>query len=1066
MGDESFVPRQYLGVMVSSTFRDLEQHRGALMRAIEGQGLHAVAMERDSARPSGTVIDSSLEKVREAAAYIGVISHRYGEVPDSTEHNPDGRSLTELEFREARRLGRPILIFIMGSDHDVKVGDVERNPEKLDKLQGFREDVKRASAESTVQRVYKEFNSLPEFAAAATQSVAELRALLDAQNSSAAPAPPPATAGQGDSDGIPRPPALYADPRYIGSHAFVGRAVELEKLCDWAVPAEPHPVLLYEAIGGAGKSMLTWEWMVSYARGARTDWAGQFWYSFYERGAVMADFCRRALAYMTGQPLRSFRKKRQPELTRLLLRQLQQRPWLVVLDGLERVLVAYHRYDAAQIADEQAGRTDEIGHRDPSAAIRPQDDELLRSLVVATPSKVLITSRLVPQALLNRTGQPMPGVLYERLAGLRPPDAEALVRACGVRGDSQVIRSYLQQHCDCHPLVTGIVAGLVNDYLPERGQFDAWASDPAQGGRLNLAELDLVQKRNHILKSALDGLPGECRQLVSTLALLSEAVDYDTLTALNPHLPREHQEPPEPENPEAWLLWQGMSPAEREEVAKQYAYDRARYAELERKHRSWLASGGPQRAAGQLADTVRDLERRGLLQYDWQANRYDLHPVVRGYASGSLRAEDRDRYGRLAIDYFSQRPRDLYEQAETLDDVRYALQLFRAFLQTGQMQSACAFYRGDLSNALLFNLEASAEILSLLRPFFTEDWTAPSDNFDTLDRLDFSYLATNAAISFERLGQLERALGINMAALRVDIDIMSPQYLMSDLMHIAGIFSLQGYLAGWGRCAQLAINLAESMHSDEDSFCARLERFRQLAEIGRWADAEAIWQALDLMGRDWLRAVYRPGMAEEAYAWSQFWQGCLNEDVLAQAEYLALSGRNRPSTRALHALRGEWRLERGEWALAVESLHEAIRMTREVGISDMPLEARLALAQFRLGQLPAARDEAIRLSGNHRPAHLALAELWHAIGDPAQAAEHALAAYRWAWADGEPYVRRYELGRVTALLQQLGVEVPELPAYDSAQDQPLDFEDDVRAFIAEIRAMHERGQTELEPDGP
>jgi len=85
----------------------------------------------------------------------------------------------------------------------------------------------------------------------------------------------------------------------------------------------------------------------------------------------MADFCRRTLAYMTGRPLTTFQSKKQPELTELLTRQLQDRCWLLVLDGLERVLVAYHRYDAAQLADEQAGQTDEIARRDPSQAIRP-----------------------------------------------------------------------------------------------------------------------------------------------------------------------------------------------------------------------------------------------------------------------------------------------------------------------------------------------------------------------------------------------------------------------------------------------------------------------------------------------------------------------------------------------------------------------------------------------------------------------------------------------------------------------------------------------------------------------
>jgi hypothetical protein len=54
--------------MVSSTFRDLREHRAALMQAIEGQGLHAVAMEQDAALPDGTVVDASLQKVRDASA--------------------------------------------------------------------------------------------------------------------------------------------------------------------------------------------------------------------------------------------------------------------------------------------------------------------------------------------------------------------------------------------------------------------------------------------------------------------------------------------------------------------------------------------------------------------------------------------------------------------------------------------------------------------------------------------------------------------------------------------------------------------------------------------------------------------------------------------------------------------------------------------------------------------------------------------------------------------------------------------------------------------------------------
>ena len=108
-------------------------------------------------------------------------------------------------------------------------------------------------------------------------------------------------------------------PSYLGSHAFVGRAAELETLDAWAGEADPNGMLLFEAIGGSGKSMLTWEWVTSRATAARDDWAGRFWYSFYERGALMTDFCREALAYMTGKPVETFEKMRIRELTERLI---------------------------------------------------------------------------------------------------------------------------------------------------------------------------------------------------------------------------------------------------------------------------------------------------------------------------------------------------------------------------------------------------------------------------------------------------------------------------------------------------------------------------------------------------------------------------------------------------------------------------------------------------------------------------------------------------------------------------------------------------------------------------
>ena len=132
-------------------------------------------------------------------------------------------------------------------------------------------------------------------------------------------------------------------------------------------------------------------------------------------------------------------------------------------------------------------------------------------------------------------------------------------------------------------------------------------------------------------------------------------------------------------------------------------------------------------------------------------------------------------------------------------------------------------------------------------------------------------------------------------------------------------------------------------------------------------------------------------------------------------------------------------------------------LARERRLVNEGSETGLALAKHHLGQLTgdAARSEAERLAQLRQPAHRTLALLWLALGDHDQAQHHALAAYRWAWADGEPYVNRYELTKTTELLQQMRVPIPTLPPYDPAKDEPFPWEADVRAAIEKLRAEKE-----------
>lgn len=998
--DSRYEPAVFKGVMVSSTFTDLVDHRKVLMKAIDARDLKSIGMEQSSAKLID-VIDSSLGMVRKAAAYIGVISHKYGQTPEDPKRNPNRLSLSELEFDEAIRLDRAVLLFIMGDDHSVKPKDVETDPEKIRKLNAFRERAKQIHPDSSVHRVYKVFNSLHEFEVAVTQSVADLREHLDQADT---PPETPSVPADNEPEVIPTPPALYAEPPYIGSHKFVGRQAQLDTLSDWAAAADPHPVLLFEAIGGAGKSMLTWEWTTRHATAARQDWAGRFWYSFYERGAVMSDFCGRALAYITGRPLKDYRRKKTTELGDLLLDHLRSKPWLLILDGLERVLVAYHRIDAAQVADEQAGSSDEIAHRDPTSAIRPEDDELLRFLASASPSKLLLTSRLIPRVLLNTSSQPIPGVFHQRLPGLRPADAEALLRSCGISGSSERIQEYLQSHCDCHPLVTGILAGLINDYFPDRGNFDAWAADPYGGAALNLADLDLIQKRNHILRSALDALPSLSRQLLSTLALLSEAVDSTTLRALSPRI--------------------------------QTPVEATRFS-----------------ASSELTEVVRDLERRGLLQYDANAKRYDLHPVVRGIAAGGLRPDEREHYGQRVVDHFSRQHHNPYDEAETLDDLRDGLHVVRTLIQMGRYEEAAETYRGDFSEALGINLEAYTSILGLLRPFFPQGWgTIPSGIKDP----NPAYLAITAGIALHSIGETREALAAYLGTLAVSLRSGDWTYVTVLIANIASALYDLNRIAVGNRCYRFCMDIANLLDDRELIFKTRLHYFRFYTSIGCAADAEETWNRLDPMGREWSRALYRLGDAEHDFANFRFFvHGDLTEAQLAYAEKFAKEGRCHATTRDLHRLRGAWQLTQRNWVLAADSLHEAVRMAREVGQNDAAAEAQLALANFHLGRLTDPRHQAEQLALAKEPSHIDLAALWLTIHDREQATKHALAGYTWAWADGEPYVRRYELNQARGLLEKLGVEIPNLPPYDPEKDEKFPWEQDVVDAIEKLHTEQE-----------
>ncbi len=957
-------------IMLSSSFKDLEEHRKIVKDAIIEAHMFPQAMELDSARHED-IITSSLEKVRNSQAYVGIIGYRYGQVLVDT-RNPKGVSVTELEYDLAEALGHPTYMFVMSDKHPIPRSAVNRdNGTQQAQLEAFRKRFQQSHISAT-------FDSVDDLKYLVAKALDEIRANLETTKPTVVV---PLSVVPADPE-FPR--KFQAVPPYTPGHKFTGRVKELQQLDDWAVTPS-DPVLVLEAIGGMGKSMLSWQWVKEYARKVRPDFAGIFWYSFYERGAEMNDFCRYAMAYVSGRKVEEFQGKKTTALMPVLIEAFGTRPWLVVLDGLERVLVAYNRYDAAQVRDEEVEGSQGGADAKPVDCIRPADADLLRQLAGAGPSKFLVSSRLMPSPLLGPGGLEREGVAHVKLMGLDPADAEGILTQAGVKGDSAAIRRYLDQNFGCHPLVVGVVAGLVRNYGPAMNDFDKWAADPDGGASINPATMDLVQRRNHILKFAFDALGADARMLLAKMGMVSESVDFETLLALNSSL------------------------------------DKKRLNEL-----------------------LVDLEARGLIQWDRKEGRFDLHPVVRGYAVGSLTAEHRMTAGGAVVDHFASKPHGPYEEASSLADLSDGLQVVRTMIHLG-MTNQAADLLFDISNPLSFNLEAHHEFIEVARPLFPRGLDHPPE----VDNFVGVLLWANVTNSLAETSPEDMVQCIRMALLRAAVARRDLLNVWVSLGNLGESFRVSGRAFLCDRLTQLMFEVSAYVGSNTIT-SSMLEMFYRSAERGDHEDADRRWQVLARMPRPSERSLYRPGDAEVWFCRLRLQATGLNDQLISQAEETASRGRNRQVIREMHEIRGQWRLQRLEWQLAADSFDEAISMAREAGLDATDCELRRAFTLVHLGEVQQARDIAGKLGDSQY--NLELAELFLELGETESARKHIGPAYKRAWADGPPYVYGWQLQRCRKVLEALGDPEPQLPPFDASKYPPFPFEEKLRALLDKVKA--------------
>ncbi len=122
---------------MSSTIIDLQPERQAVLEWLRLARHQAV----DSYLPdSDTVRESCLEDVGNCDLYVLILGHRYGFQPE--QDNPEGLSITQLEYRRAGECGIPRVALLRTSIPDVRLSDLQ-DPARTPLVLAFRDEVSR-----------------------------------------------------------------------------------------------------------------------------------------------------------------------------------------------------------------------------------------------------------------------------------------------------------------------------------------------------------------------------------------------------------------------------------------------------------------------------------------------------------------------------------------------------------------------------------------------------------------------------------------------------------------------------------------------------------------------------------------------------------------------------------------------------------------------------------------------------------------------------------------------------------------------------------------------------------
>jgi hypothetical protein len=980
------MPLQQKQVMISSTARDLPHHRKEVMDACLRQGMFPNMMEHLPASDA-EAISASLTLVDEADIYVGVFAHRYGYVPK--ENNPRQTSITEMEYNRAVERNLPRLIFLMDKAHTITIDDVEQGEGAI-KLKAFKERLQ-------TENIVNFFNSPADLRAHTINSLSQLRE-------------PDLTTFHYIGE-IPEPPEPFIAHPYtlLQTHRLVGRQPELNLLTDWVTRRQEQiywaRILSIVAIGGLGKSALTWKWFNDIAPQEMKPLAGRMWWSFYESDATFENFVTRALTYVTRRPLDEVKQIPSPEREAQLLAVLDREPFLIVLDGLERILIAYARMDAAHLADDdydkQTANYAANAYGLPASAAQsftgehrlrrsadPRAGAFLRKLSNVQAARILVSTRLYPAELQTVTGESLGSCFAIFLPGLADDDALELWRAFGVTGARDLILP-LFNRVDNHPLVIQSLASEVARYRRAPGDFDRWRRDHPD---FNPFQLPLKNGKSHVLEFALRGLTDKALNVLRTIAAFRMPARYDSLAAL--------------------LTGEEKPCAEEQE----------------------------------LDEVLTELEDRGLVGWDKRANRYDLHPIVRGVVWSGLGDDTRRSVYTSLQAHFEALPMiDDYLKVNSLEDLTPAIELYNTLIGLERYDNAGVLFYERLDKATLYRLSANRQVIELLDMLFP-------DGFNQLPRLNSvvyqAYVLNALAQAYLNSGQLGRATSLLRRTSTIYSEIKHNEFLSIALCNLSDTFRLSGLLleSEAAACAALLISRERDDHFKEAVSLDLIGLTLAVRGIANKSEP-ALQRSLQMFAAQ--STDQATGYAYLRLAQRSLWLSEFSAALAFANRAWELAHHMNLEGDFIHAARvqGEAALGLNDFAAADERLHHALSRARMVNLVEEELSALVALAELRRqGDSKAAREHLDDVWDMaecgpylliHADAFNVLVQIERDAGNHTAAVEAATKAYRLAWCDGPPFAYHWGLEKARKHLRELGAAEPEMPPFDESKFESM-----------------------------